>query len=190
MSPSPFSFGTKILGGGAVLLTSFLLVGYLLPGTWEAEASLLVPSDTEALLPFLDSPEGWQKWTPWPEVGVERSGPERGAGARLAWDDPELGAGSFTLGTSNAGRIEYSVEVGEGAMHATGEVTLAAEGGGVRVLWHEEGDLGWNPLMGYWALSMGRAQGEELAKGLERLAALVAEAAIAELQGSAPDGGA
>jgi len=30
MSPSPFSFGTKILGGGAVLLTSFLLVGYLL----------------------------------------------------------------------------------------------------------------------------------------------------------------
>lgn len=174
MSASPFSFGTKILGGGAVLLSAFLLVGYLLPGTWEAEASHLVPSPSEAVLPFLDSPEGWQEWTPWPEVGVERSGPERGAGAQLAWDDPELGAGSFTLGATRPERVEYSVEVGEGAMHATGVVTLTAEAGGVRVVWHENGDLGRNPLMGYWALSMGRAQGEEMAKGLERLAALVA----------------
>jgi hypothetical protein len=61
-------------------------------------------------------------------------------------------------------------------MRATGAVTLTVEGDAVRVVWHESGDLGRNPLMGYWALSMGRAQSEELSKGLERLEALVAEA--------------
>jgi hypothetical protein len=176
VSTSPFSFGTKILGGGAVLLSTFLLIGFLLPGSWEAEASYVIPADAEAVLPFIDSPEGWREWTPWPEVGVERTGPERGAGARLAWDDPELGAGSFTLQTTRPERVEYSVDIGEGAMHANGVVTLTAEDSGVRVLWHEDGDLGRNPLMGYWALSMGRAQSEELEKGLERLATLVAQA--------------
>ena len=180
MNPSPFSFGTKILGGGAVLLSTFLLVGFLLPGTWEAEATSVIAAPAEAVRPFLDSPEGWQQWTPWPENGVERSGPARGAGARLAWDDPELGEGSFTLRSVDLARVEYSVEVGEGTMRAAGIVRLSAESGAVRVVWHEDGDLGRNPLMGYWALSMGRAQSEELAKGLERLAALVAEAAVAE----------
>lgn len=175
MSTSPFSIGTRILGGGAVLLTTFLLIGFLLPGTWESEASQVIPSSPEAVLSFLDSPEGWQEWTPWPENGVERSGPERGAGARLAWDDPELGTGSFTLGATRPERVEYSVDVGEGAMRATGVVTLTVEGDAVHVVWHEAGDLGRNPLMGYWALSMGRAQSEELSKGLERLAALVVE---------------
>ncbi|MDH3424075.1 MAG: SRPBCC family protein, partial [Gemmatimonadota bacterium] len=149
MNTSPFSIGVKILGAGAVLLSTFLLIGFLLPGTWESEASLLVPSTADEVLAFLDSPEGWQEWTPWPEVGVERSGPESGAGAQLAWDDPELGSGSFTLGATRPERVEYSVEVGEGAMHATGAVTLTPENGSVRVLWQEMGDLGNNPLMGY-----------------------------------------
>jgi hypothetical protein len=175
VSRSPFSVGTWILGGGAVVLTLFLLVGFLLPKDWQAEASLVIPASGDALMPFLDSPEGWQRWTPWPENGVERSGPERGTGARLAWDDPDLGSGSFTLGSIASDRVEYVVDVEEGSMRSSGSVTLSTEPDGVRVVWREEGDLGWSPLMGYWALSMGRAQSEELAKGLERLAELVEE---------------
>jgi hypothetical protein len=70
--------------------------------------------------------------------------------------------------------VEYAIDIGDGAMHSTGVVTITVEGDGVRVEWHEAGDLGWNPLMGYWALSMGRAQGEELGKSLARLQSLVA----------------
>ena len=62
-------------------------------------------------------------------------------------------------------------------MLSTGAVRLSPTPQGVRVDWHEEGDLGRNPLMGYWALSMGRAQSEELAKGLERLDSLVSDSA-------------
>ncbi len=177
MNRSPFSFGVWILGGGAALLAAFLLVGYLLPGSWEAEASRVISGSTDEVLVHLDSPEGWQNWTPWPETGVERSGPARGAGARLAWDDPDLGTGSFTLDEAAPSGVAYSVNVGDGAMLSTGSLTLTPTEGGVRVDWREAGDFGWNPLMGYWALSMGRAQSEELSKGLERLDSLVSASA-------------
>ncbi|MBM4183921.1 MAG: hypothetical protein FJ207_06795 [Gemmatimonadetes bacterium] len=178
MTRGPFSPGTMILGGGAVLLMGFLLVGYLLPSDWEAEASAGLPVAPEIVFGFLDSPEGWQRWTPWPESGVQRSGPERGAGASLSWDDPEVGTGSFTIAAAAAPtRVEYTVAIDEGAIQAAGSVDVAADGGGSRVTWRERGDLGWNPLMGYWALSMGRAQSEEMGKGLERLRTLAVEAA-------------
>ncbi len=172
-SRSPFSFGVIILGGGGLLLGLFLLIGWLLPATWEAEASALFAAPPSAVYPHLDSPEGWQAWTPWPESGVTRTGPPRGTGASLAWDDPELGAGAFTIvSATEPERVEYAVLVDEGAMRTDGSLDLRPEGTGVRVTWREQGDLGWNPLMGYWALSLSRAQGEELAKGLERLKAL------------------
>jgi len=176
---SPFSVGTKILGTGAVLLLAFLLIGYLLPSDWEASASRVVPASADAVMPYLDAPEGWREWTPWPENGVSRQGPDHGAGATLSWDDPDLGSGSFTLETVAPDRVTYTVDVGAGSIIAHGTVTLTAEDGGVRIDWREEGDLGRNPLMGYWALSMDRAQGEEMAKGLERLEGLLTGGASA-----------
>jgi hypothetical protein len=174
VSRGPFSLGVVILGGGGLLLTLFLVVGWLLPQSWEAEVSALIDAPASALHPLLDSPEGWQKWTPWPESGVARTGPTRGRGATLSWDDPELGKGSFAIVQANEQRVDYAVRVDDGAMRTDGTLSLTPEAGGVRVQWREEGDLGWNPLMGYWALSLSRAQSEELAKGLERLDALVA----------------
>lgn len=175
----PFSFGVIILGGGALLLVGFLLVGYLLPSDWDAEATSVLPVPPEVVFDFLDSPEGWQRWTPWPEEGLRRTGPVRGVGATLSWNDPELGSGSFTIGGAEVPtRVSYWVSIDEGAMRADGSVEVApAEGGGSRVTWRERGDLGWNPLMGYWALSMSRAQTDELAKGLDRLTALALEGA-------------
>jgi uncharacterized protein YndB with AHSA1/START domain len=178
VSSSPFSLGTKILAGGALVLSLLLLVGYLLPTDWGAEAETLAELPAEAVFRFLDSPEGWRDWTTWPESGVERSGPGRGEGARLSWDDPELGSGSFTLTrVVRPERVEYSVEVG-GSMLTNGVITLSEEAGGVRITWRESGNLGRNPLMGYWALSMDRAQTDELEKGLERLATVAAEGVL------------
>lgn len=178
MSRGPFGPGTVILGGGAVLLIGFLLIGYLLPSDWEAEASTVVAATPAEAFAFLDSPEGWQRWTPWPESGVTRTGPARGEGATLSWNDPELGAGSFTIAAAREPtHVSYTVLIEEGSMRADGSVDLAAEDGGTRVTWRERGDLGWNPLMGYWALSMSRAQTDELTKGLDRLRGLAEGAA-------------
>ena len=81
--------------------------------------------------------------------------------------------------------MSYSVEV-EGAaganMRTNGRIELEPTAGGTRVVWREHGDLGSNPLMGYWARSMRRVQSTEMEKGLDRLA----EAAAA---GRTPEAG-
>lgn len=173
--PFPFSIGVIVLGGGAVIGILFLAVGYLLPTDFEATAERVVDLPAEAVFRYLDSPEGWRDWTTWPESGLERTGPERGEGARIAWDDPELGSGSFTLTRVAAPRrVEYRVEVG-GSMLTEGSLALTDATGGVRLEWRERGSLGRNPLMGWWSLSMDRAQSNELTKGLERLETVARE---------------
>jgi len=170
LNSSPFSLGTRILASGALLLSAFLLIGFLLPSSWESETTGYVAAPADIVFQFLDSPEGWQAWTPWPESGVERSGPKRGIGATLSWDDQEVGTGSFTIQSlEENSMVTYGVEIGDGAMLVSGIITLRPESEGVRITWLEEGDLGRNPLMGYWALSMSRAQSDELVKGIERL---------------------
>jgi hypothetical protein len=175
MSDSPFSFGTKVLGTGALFLCALLALGVVLPATWEAEAAALLPAAPHNAFAYLDSPEGWLAWTPWPDSSTI-SGPARGAGSTLTWDDTEFGSGSFSIVQAEAPtHVSYRVEVNGGRMWTDGTLELTAEGSGTRVRWREEGDLGRNPLMGYWALSMDRAQSEELQKSLERLATLLAD---------------
>ena len=179
MSDSPFSFGTKVLGSGALFLFALLGLGALLPATWEAEAVALLPGAPHAAFRYLDSPEGWLAWTPWPDSSTI-SGPERGAGSTLSWDDDEFGSGSFSIVEAEVPtRVSYRVEVNDGRMWTDGALELSAEGTGTRVHWREEGDLGRNPLMGFWALSMDRAQSQELQKSLDRLAVLLADSTTA-----------
>jgi uncharacterized protein YndB with AHSA1/START domain len=179
MTDSPFSFGTKVLGSGALFLFTLLGLGVLLPATWAAEAEALLPASPHAVFRYLDSPEGWLAWTPWPDSSTI-SGPESGSGSMLSWDDDEFGSGSFSIVKTDAPtQVSYKVEVNDGRMWTDGALELSAEGTGTRVHWHEDGDLGRNPLMGFWALSMDRAQSQELQKSLDRLSVLLADSTTA-----------
>lgn len=167
---APFGFGTRILGGGAAVLVLFLAVGFLLPGTWSAERSAVLSVPPSAIFPLLDSPEGWRGWTPWPEEGLVAEGPPRGPGSRLRWSSRDLGDGFFQIVDARPdASVTYHVEVQGGAMRTEGRIDLEEVAGGTRVTWREEGDFGWNPLMGYWARLMDRAQEAEMEKGLVRL---------------------
>lgn len=178
MTRSPVSFGARVLGTGAALLLLFLVVGFLLPSRWEAERSLVIEAPPGRIFPLLASPRAWRSWTPWPDSGLVASGPDSGAGARMAWDDPNLGDGVFEIVTADAPRlVRYRVTVQKGTMRTEGTVRLAEESGGTRVSWVERGDFGSNPLMGYWALAMPHAQGRELEKSLTRLAEVVRDSA-------------
>jgi hypothetical protein len=171
---SPFGPGVTILGSAAVILISFLFIGVLLPGTWSAEASALLPASPEDSFLRLDSPSDWSQWTIWPDSGVQMIGPPSGTGAGFTWDDPELGTGVFTIIEAQEPElIRYQVQMQGGAMQIDGVLELSPEQGDTRILWQESGDLGTNPLMGYWALSMDRVQGAELEKSLDRLLQLL-----------------
>jgi len=174
LSGSPFGIAPRILGGAAVFLMGLMAVGTLLPAGWSATATAIVDAPPAEIYQWIDAPEGWAAWTFWPDSGLVRSGPEHGRGAEVAWDDAELGSGRFRIEEAIAGeRIEYTVRVGGGAMRTDGTLTLSSEGSATRVGWTERGDLGRNPLMGYWAFFMERAQTTQLERNLERLDSVV-----------------
>lgn len=188
MTRGIFGPGTLVLGAGAALLIGFLAAGLILPSTWEATAEASVAAPMDSVLLLLDSPEGWRRWTPWPDSTSRGPGPDRGPGSTMTWSDPELGSGVFRIVEVDEGsrgdaprRVVYTVDVegvAGGALTTAGTVTLHAVGDSTRVTWREEGDLGNNPLMGYWALSMERAQGAEMEKSLDRLAEVLGGSAI------------
>lgn len=164
----------KILAALVAFLVLVLGVGFALPGTWSARREAVVAAPPDSVFPFLDVLERWDRWSPWPDVEIERTGPARGQGATMTWDDPFAGDGRFVLVESDPPRrLGYRVDVEGGSMVTRGRFELAATPGGTRVVWWEEGDFGWNPLMGYAALSMHRVQGAELERGLARLRAVV-----------------
>lgn len=186
---SPGSLGVRVLGTGAGLLLLFLLVGFLLSGRWEADRTLVIGAAPERIFAFLDSPPGWRAWTPWPDSGLVTSGPPTGQGARMSWDDPNLGDGVFEIVETRAPHlVRYRVSVQHNTMRTEGELRLERVDGGTRVFWVERGDFGANPLMGYWALAMPRAQGRELQKSLSRLAEIVGDSIESARAASADSG--
>lgn len=179
-----------VLGAAAAFLFVLLIIGWILPGTWSAERSEVLPAQPAAVFALADSPEGWKQWTPWPDSGLVREGPAHGVGARLAWNDENLGNGSFEIVTAEPDSlIRYRVVVQDSSMHTDGTFRLKPEAGGTRVTWREQGDFGANPLMGYWARFMERAQGRELEKALTRLGTLAEDAkgAAVDSAGTASD---
>ncbi|MBW3535753.1 MAG: SRPBCC family protein [Gemmatimonadetes bacterium] len=157
----------------------FLGIGLALPGTWTAERSATLDAPPERVFAWVDAPAAWQSWTAWPDVALERAGPERGEGASVRWADDTWGEGVFTITASEPPReLRYEVRVQEGSMVTRGSLRLEPAGPGTRVTWRESGDFGWNPLMGYAALGMDRMQGAELEKGLARLDSVAAASVL------------
>jgi hypothetical protein len=171
--PYRFSFPLKVLAGSSALLILALVVGFLLPGRWQVERSVLVAAPAATVFPLLDSPRGWDRWAPLGDVESSFAGPEHGPGASRSWDHPELGDGTFSILSTRPDReVQYRVEVQEGSLVTQGTLRLAPEGEGTRVTWTEVGDFGPNPLMGYTALGMDRMQGNQMENALRRLAEL------------------
>ena len=166
--------GAIVAGILALLAGGFVLVGILLPGTVEVTRSVEIEAAPEAVFPLLNDLERWAEWTPWGEVESRVEGPARGSGARRVWDDPELGSGSLTLVESRPSLgVDYEVEVEGGAIRFEGTISVEASGDGSIVTWTERADLGWNPLLGWTALTMDESQGRQLQEGLDRLKARV-----------------
>ena len=159
----------KIFGGIGTVLVTLILIGFLLPGTWSAEASIQIDAVPTEVFPFLNDLSRWDTWTNWGDIESELSDPSQSVGASRSWDDPNFGTGSVTItGSGPPTFVRYEVEV-EGGASVSGELRIEAIGGGSRVIWREEGDLGRNPLMGYVARGMPKSQGAQLAEGLEKL---------------------
>lgn len=158
----------------AIVLVILVGIGIALPGEWSVERQIDVAAPASEVFGYLDSPEGWTRWVEWPDSGSVRSGPARGPGASLAWNDPLYGSGEFRIEGAEANRrVEYTVDVEEGAIVIDGAISLTESSGVTRLAWTESGDFGWNPILGYTALSMDRVQGAQMDSTLAVLKRLI-----------------
>jgi len=167
-----------ILGSLATFFLGFLVVGTLLPNVWEAERSIRIASTAEGIFPYVSQPLRWTEWAVTPESGVERFGPDIGPGAGYRWDDPAYGRGEFVVASLDAPHaVAYEVAVEDGAILIHGTIQLETVEGSTTVSWREEGDFGWNPLLGYLVGRMNELQGAEMEASLATLKGLVEAAA-------------
>jgi len=165
-----------LLGVVALLLLSVLTVGFLLPSQWYAERDAWIEAPADSIFPMLNQAEQWSRWTPSPSSGMEVFGPSAGPGSGRRWDDPGYGSGEFVVQDEKVPEwVTYAVEVEGGAIRIAGRLDLTPEGSGTRVRWTEEGDFGWNPLLGFLTRRMGELQGNQLETSLSFLRALVEE---------------
>ena len=156
------------------ILVLYLLLGFLLPGTWEAKAEAAFPYPPSEVFPYLNRMDLWVQWNPPPESGVETMGPEAGVGAGIGWDDPQYGEGQLQIVASTVDSlVEYDVKIEGGSLQIHGSLALLSQGTGTLISWLEQGDFGWNPLMGYAARGMGASQAEAMRWNLERLRSLL-----------------
>lgn len=166
-----------IFGGIAVLLLTVMLVGLLLPSSWEAEQTVELASPSSRVFPLVADLARWDDWTVWSEFESVISDPSQGVGATRTWDDPIYGAGRIEITEVVApSLVRYRVELEGGRVWVEGEITLVEVASGTRVSWKESGDFGWNPLMGYMARRMPESQTAQLLESLGRLGEAAAAA--------------
>ena len=170
----PYKIAGLFLGAVALLFGGLMIVGLLLPGGWEAERNIEIGASPEEVFPFLNNAARWAEWTPSPESGVELFGPTEGPGSGRRWDDPGYGQGEFVITASQfPSEITYEVQVENGLILIRGRIELEEATGGIRLRWREEGDFGWNPLLGYLAGRMSELQGAQLDASLGSLKELI-----------------
>ena len=131
----------------------------------------MVDAAPDSVWPVVSDLARWEGWSSLGEVQGTLSEPSDAVGASLSWDDPVWGEGELRITGLDAHRaVRYEVAVDEGDIQTRGFIRLEpASQGRTRIVWRESGDMGWNPLLAYFALGMERMQGEELQKALDRL---------------------
>lgn len=167
-----FQLAISAMGLG---LLAFVVVGFILSGRWETERERVVAAGPDSVWSVVSDLSRWEGWSSLGEVEGTLSDPSDAVGAALSWDDPVWGQGELRITGIEAGReLRYEVAVDEGDIQTRGTIALyGAADGGTLVRWRESGDMGWNPLLAYFALGMERMQGQELQKALDRLEALL-----------------
>lgn len=159
----------------ALVLVAFLVTGFLLPGEWTARATAELDAPPSEVFPWVNELSAWDAWAGFDAVDDSLSGPPGGVGATRRWDDPQWGQGEWSITASDPpSRVAYRVLVEDGSLATLGEIRLESlSGGRTELVWSEEGDFGWNPLLAWFALGMPRMQRQEMEKSLAVLDSLV-----------------
>jgi hypothetical protein len=166
----------RIVVALAVLLLVLVGVSYLFPGTYRVERAVEIDAAAPAVFARVGDLRQWASWTAWherdPEMKMTYSEISVGQGAWQKWDGPKSGTGELTVTLHEPpSRMGYDLYFPDFDMRSAGEIAIlpAEAGGGVRVVWSDQGALGLNPVNRWFGLFMDKMIGADFEAGLERL---------------------
>ena len=153
-------------------------IGFLLPRHEHVERATVITAPPSTVFALVNSYRNFNKWSPWhaidPNTQYAYEGPEIGVGAKMSWkaDARTVGSGSQEIVESRAPElVKTSLDFG-GQGKAAAQFRLAPEGGGTRVVWSMDTDMGASPVGRYFGLMMESIVGKDYEKGLQGLKVL------------------
>jgi uncharacterized protein YndB with AHSA1/START domain len=164
---------------GVVALAALVLVGggALLSPRFTVVRSVVVNAPPDKVYALVEDPRRWKEWTVWnrrdPAMQITYSGPTSGAGAGWAWTSKTEGDGRMTFTAAEPGaRVAYDLFFPDFGTTSQGDLAFKAEGGGTRVSWTMNGDMGRNPLLRWFVLGADSMVGKDFDAGLANLKTL------------------
>lgn len=163
-----------------VLALALLAGALLLPAHVHVERSITVERPPTVVYGLLNDYHHFQAWSPWserdPNARYEFTGPQRGVGARLAWEgDPrQVGTGWQEISASEPYSMIHTHLNFEGQGEADAYFDIRPAGRGTRLEWGFDTDVTegrdfFGALMGkYMGLLFDRWIGKDYEQGLER----------------------
>jgi hypothetical protein len=168
----------RAIGGLAALLIALVLVGFVLPGSFRVERTVLVQSSAEKVFVQVADLRNWPAWGVWfdrdPGMTKTYSARTAGVGANVAWESKSEGNGSVEVTVHEPpSHVEYTLRFPDFDMSSRGSFLIKPAAGGVEVTWRDEGELARNPIHRWMGLFMDRLVGPDFEAGLAKLKQVV-----------------
>jgi uncharacterized protein YndB with AHSA1/START domain len=164
----------RILIGVVTVVLLFAAVGLALPSKFRVERAVTINAPADRVYPLIAAPAEWKRWSVWnqrdPKMRIEYAGPASGAGASWSWRSESEGNGTMAFTDAVPGqKLVYQLSFPDFGMQSTGRITIEPAGGGVRVSWSNEGDMGASPVNRWFGFFMDRLVGPDFEAGLANL---------------------
>ncbi len=167
----------KIVGGLAALIVLLVLVAFFFPRHYRVERSAVFNAKPEKIHAQIVDLRAWKTWGIWqerdPAMKLTYSEPAKGVGAWSAWVSAKEGSGKMTITQQTPVFVSYALEFPDFGTKSNSSLTLSPEGGGTRVTWKDEGDLGMNPMNRWFGLFLEKLLGGDFEKSLSNLKRIV-----------------
>jgi hypothetical protein len=163
----------------ASLVLLLFVISLFLPSKWRVERSAIIAREPAAIYPYVADLRKWQQWSAWttnrdPTLSCSFEGPAEGTGAVQRWTSQKIGNGTMMIKFADPRKgIWFDLQMEGGKFTALGMILLQRVDEGTKVIWINEGELGYNFPGRYFALFFDRMMGPDFAGGLEKLKRLV-----------------
>ena len=157
--------------GGATLLV--IVVGFLLPSTFEVSKSVIIKAAPERIHEFTGDLTRWPEWTPWlkddPNLVVTYGDKTTGVGASQVWQGGSSEGHLVLTRCDPTWGIAYDMAFDKSTYESTGSLQYKTVPESTEVIWTMTGDNGMNILARYFGALMPSMIGPMFEEGLARL---------------------